>query len=190
MKEFLKRLFWISSRVGRLEYVLVAIFAWNICGSWLVLAFPLAPQTGGVSEDIVQVAQSFTTPFAPVWAISALVGLWISVANNFKRLHDLGWSGLWQFVPPVAVFGWARFAISIDGHAGHFQDYHPGYLIAILVFGIGGWIAIVSGCFALLGFMFLRRGEDGDNAYGPPPNWPSTKAPAITAETAEGAAAP
>lgn len=190
MKTLLKRLFWASGRVGRLDFILVAVIAWNIFGCWIAMSVAWASETGADSEKIAEWMQFLATPFARIWGIGVVAALWVSIANNFKRLHDLGWSGLWQFVPPIAICGWAKFVLSIDGQAGQFHDYHPAYLFAILAVGIGAWIAITSGCFALLGFMLFRRGQDGDNSYGPTPHWPFANSPAMGREAAEEAAAP
>ena len=85
-----------------------------------------------------------------------LLSLWISFAIHIKRLHDFGWSG-WWVLAPTGIF-------------------LPGLLLSVPFFLLGhaavGVIILALACFALavvtlglVGMMFFRRGDDGENGH-------------------------
>jgi uncharacterized membrane protein YhaH (DUF805 family) len=86
---FLKRLFWLSGRAGRLEFLLTGIVVWNIYFGWLIANFVWVWETGGDHTKIAALAQFFGTPLFRLGRYACYVALWIAVANNFRRLHDL-----------------------------------------------------------------------------------------------------
>lgn len=94
-----------------------------------------------------------------------LLSLWISFAVHIKRLHDFGWSG-WWVLAPTGIF-------------------LPGLLLSAPFFLLGhaavGAIILAVACFALtvvilglVGMMFFRRGDEGENGH---PRGPGARTP-------------
>jgi len=103
---------------------------------------------------------------------SVLTVLWFLLWA--RRLHDFGESGWWGLLPigmmfvfAIAVFiaggpeFSAAFAVSMGRQLGHAT---PAGNMMVLIF----WVVMI---FVQLGFtvwLGFKRGDDGDNAYGPP----------------------
>lgn len=89
------------------------------------------------------------------WALIA----WPLICLLIKRLHDTGRNarGLWALAPQVGI---ALLSLGMGG----FMPAIVHWLMTLL-----GVLANLS-CWSLLFFLALKRGDVGDNAYGPDPH--------------------
>ena len=104
-----------------------------------------------------------------IGGIYGLVTIVPALALGARRLHDIGRTGWWQalvvFWPLTGVFGFWVAALDEGGSSAEALAL-PGILALISL------IAAVTGLIILLVFA-VRKGDDGDNAYGPPGEAPA-----------------
>ena len=104
-----------------------------------------------------------------IGGIYGLVTIVPALALGARRLHDVGRTGWWQalvaFWPLTAVFGFWVATLEEGGSSPEALAL-PGILALISL------IAAVIGLIILLVFA-VRKGDDGDNAYGPPGEAPA-----------------
>ena len=100
----------------------------------------------------------------PINGIYSLATIVPALALGARRLHDVGRTGWWQalvaFWPLTGAFGFWVAALDEGGSSAEALAL-PGILALISL------IAAVIGLIILLVFA-VRKGDDGDNAYGPP----------------------
>ena len=102
----------------------------------------------------------------------AMIYPWICLFS--KRLHDFGKSG-WLVLLPFAVWIGALCVGFFLGGAGMIAGAMSGYndVAAATAFGGAGLILGLMGLAGLVNLVFLlwvglSKGDEGDNAYGPP----------------------
>ena len=104
-----------------------------------------------------------------IGGIYGLVTIVPALALGARRLHDIGRTGWWQalvaFWPLTGVFGFWVATLEESGSSAEALAL-PGILALISL------IAAVTGLIILLVFA-VRKGDDGDNAYGPPGEAPA-----------------
>ena len=91
--------------------------------------------------------------------IASLVAAWAGIALAIKRCHDVNRSGWWSWLPIaplVAGLPAIPLALSNAGDA------------AVAVAVVCSLLALVSGAWLFFAVL-IRRGDPGDNRYGPPP---------------------
>ena len=152
-----------SGRAGRREFWLFMLVHY-IIGA-VLSAVDLMVFFGGSIDRILD--ESF--PLFPITTIYGLLVLIPGLALSVRRLHDIGRSGWWQalvaFWPLTGVFGFLVAALDESGSSAEALAL-PGILTLISL------IAAVIGSIILLVFA-VRKGDDGDNAYGPPGEAPA-----------------
>lgn len=105
---------------------------------------------GGLFAGSLLLTQSSFGLAAITGKVIAVVGwTWVSAVLNVRRLHDIGWSGTY------AVW------LVLLGNSSVLGDVAP--VLVTLMTGVN---------LAVLLWLLLKRGEDGYNAYGPPPGLP------------------
>ena len=52
----------------------------------------------------------------------AILSIWISVATNTRRCHDLGHNGFWQLIPFYGI--WMGFVKGTEGENEYGPDLH------------------------------------------------------------------
>lgn len=98
-------IFSFKGRIGRLRYFLTALISYIL----VLMAYYMI---GDVDFEIEENAQL-------IYFLLYTVYLWINIANNTKRCHDLGGNGWWQLVP-LFVF-WLLFDKGNEGD----NEYGP-----------------------------------------------------------------
>jgi uncharacterized membrane protein YhaH (DUF805 family) len=136
--------FW-KSRAGQKEYWI---------GIAVLLVFGAALRVFGLNTG---------SALTVVWLL-----LWV------RRLHDFGESGLWGLVPlgamlvfaiGVFVVGGPEFNAAFAASSGRHHGFvTPAGTMMVAVF----WLVMIFIQFGFTVWLGLKRGDDGDNAYGPP----------------------
>ena len=150
----LKRLYCFSGRATRKEFWLTAL--------GLLVAGVVAGAVGGVLEAIG--LEFVAVPLIAVVVIAVMIA---SVANVFRRVHDLGLSGFWMFY--LSFFGLPCLSIAYVMHAAESAKQ-----VVLRIKGAGtpwlGWILAVifwpMGSFFGLLIILLSQGQNSDNKYG------------------------
>jgi uncharacterized membrane protein YhaH (DUF805 family) len=149
-------LFSFRGRIGRATFAKV-VFA-QVALSFAFQIFVLQRYIVMVPDAAQKMRPTLHAPPSVSLILMGLVllSLWISFAVHIKRLHDFGWSG-WWVLAPTGVF-------------------LPGLLLSAPFFLLGhaavGAIIAAVACFALavvtlglVGMMFFRRGDEGENGH-------------------------
>jgi uncharacterized membrane protein YhaH (DUF805 family) len=160
MMDLLKRMFWFSGRVGRLNCFLFSIGVASVALGAFYLCFR---EVFANFHDQAKTIEAMRAAPRGVILPIHLLCLWMNLANNAKRLHDFNWSGWHQFGPSAIVL--LAGALSA-GSAAQLQGGHPPVALLLLIGGCmiaGSLYAIVIGC-----MMLFRRGSEGENHFGPP----------------------
>ena len=153
----LKRLYCFSGRATRKEFWLTAL--------GLLVVGVVAGVVGGVLEAIG--LELVAVPLIALVVIAALVA---SVANVFRRVHDLGLSGFWMCY--LSFFGlpclYVAYMMDADESAKQvilrIKDVGTpwlGWVLAVIFWPMGS-------VFGLL-LILLSQGQNSDNKYGPNP---------------------
>jgi uncharacterized membrane protein YhaH (DUF805 family) len=112
-------------------------------------------------------------------ALEAVVSLAIflpSLAVHVRRLHDTdrtGWWAAWPIVAlVVALVGFVGFAVSTAFDLMNPSEWEPRTVLdgasGVTIAFIGGAL-LVAGVTAIANLVFLlRRGDAGENRFGPP----------------------
>lgn len=153
----LKRLYCFSGRSTRKEFWLTVLGLAAV----EVIAFVVGAILEAIGLRLVAV------PFVALVVIAVLVA---SVANVFRRVHDLGLSGFWMFY--LSFFGlpclYVAYVMDADESAKQ---------VVLRIKDVGtpwlGWILAVifwpTGSFFGLLIILLSQGQNSDNKYGPNP---------------------
>lgn len=149
-------LFSFRGRIGRATFAKV-VFA-QVALSFVFQIFVLQRYIVMIPDAAQKMRPTLQAPPAVSLVLMGLglILLWISFAVHIKRLHDFGWSG-WWVLAPTGIF-------------------LPGLLLSAPFFMFGhvavGAIILALASFALavvtlglVGMMFFRRGDDGDNSH-------------------------
>ncbi|UMY16237.1 DUF805 domain-containing protein [Methylobacterium organophilum] len=91
--------------------------------------------------------------------ILAIVSTWSAIAVGIKRCHDLDRSGWWMFLPLLPLL-FAAVSLAVDTTR---PEGPVGGLTLLLA---SAWLAT---SLWLLVVVFLRRGQQGPNRFGPDP---------------------
>lgn len=153
----LKRLYCFSGRATRKEFWLTAL------GLFAVVAVVVA--IGGILSAIG--LDFIALPLIALFVIAALIA---SIANVFRRLHDLALSGFWLFY--LSFFGlpclYVAYVMDADESAKQvvlrIKDVGTpwlGWVLAFLFWPMGS-------VFGLL-IILLSPGQNADNKYGANP---------------------
>jgi uncharacterized membrane protein YhaH (DUF805 family) len=111
LRSCLKEYFWISGRVGRLSYF-GRMFLFK---SWAVLFLVLGRYNGATT----------------VFIILFLIASWGLLCSITKRLHDLGFPGLWcliLLVPGLNVIGAFYLLLAAGSPDPNIYDFSPKVL--------------------------------------------------------------
>lgn len=92
--------------------------------------------------------------------IVSLAAGWSGLALAIRRCHDVDRSGWWIWLPLVSLLG----AIVAGGLAALQDDTSA----AIAIASLSGLVWFVTSLWVLFAIL-VRRGEPGDNRFGPPP---------------------
>lgn len=153
----LKRLYCFSGRATRKEFWLTAL--------GLLVAGVVAGAVGGVLEAIG--LEFVAVPLIALVVIAVLVA---SVANVFRRIHDLGLSGFWMFY--LSFFGlpclYVAYVMDADESAKQvvlrIKDAGTpwlGWILAVIFWPMGSFFGLL--------IILLSQGQNSDNKYGPNP---------------------
>lgn len=145
-----------NGRVSRRDYLLKFLLPYVGVVFALAIAFGISISANGGSPDE---ALSHVSPL--VWLFGGPIILllgWASIAVGFKRLHDVGKSGWWQFLPT---------ALSLPGSIISEAGAIPG-AIGLLALGALSLLSLAVSLW-LLYVMVFKPGNVGDNAFGPNP---------------------
>ena len=150
----LKRLYCFSGRATRKEFWLTAL--------GLLVAGAVAGAVGGILEAIG--LDFVAVPLIAVVVIAVMVA---SVANVFRRVHDLGLSGFWMFYLSFIGLPCLYVAYVMDADESAKQ-------VVLRIKDVGtpwlGWILAVifwpMGSFFGLLIILLSPGQNSDNKYG------------------------
>lgn len=153
----LKRLYCFSGRATRKEF-------------WLtVLGLAAVEIVVGV---VVAVLQAIGLDFVaiPIGVVVIIAVLVASVANVFRRIHDLGLSGFWMiylsFVGLPCMY--VAYVMDADESAklvvSRIKDVGSpwlGWILAIIFWPVGSFFGLL--------IILLSQGQNSDNKYGPNP---------------------
>ena len=150
----LKRLYCFSGRATRKEFWLTAL--------GLLAAGVVAGAVGGVLEAI---GLEFVA--VPLIALVVIAVLAASVANVFRRVHDLGLSGFWMFY--LSFFGlpclYVAYVMDADESAKQvvlrIKDAGTpwlGWILAVIFWPMGSFFGLL--------IILLSQGQNSDNKYG------------------------
>ena len=150
----LKRLYCFSGRATRKEFWLTAL--------GLLVAGVVAGAVGGVLEAIG--LEFVAIPLVAVVVIAVSVA---SVANVFRRVHDLGLSGFWMFY--LSFFGlpclYVAYVMDADESAKQvvlrIKDAGTpwlGWILAVIFWPMGSFFGLL--------IILLSQGQNSDNKYG------------------------
>lgn len=153
----LKRLYCFSGRSTRKEFWLTVLGLAAV----EVIAFVVGAILEAIGLRLVAV------PFVALVVIAVLVA---SVANVFRRVHDLGLSGFWMFYLSFLGLPCLYVAYVMDADESAKQ-------VVLRIKDVGtpwlGWILAVifwpMGSFFGLLIILLSQGQNSDNKYGPNP---------------------
>ena len=150
----LKRLYCFSGRATRKEFWLTAL--------GLLVAGVVAGAVGGVLEAIG--LEFVAIPLVAVVVIAVSVA---SVANVFRRVHELGRSGFWMFY--LSFFGlpclYVAYVMDADESAKQvvlrIKDAGTpwlGWILAVIFWPMGSFFGLL--------IILLSQGQNSDNKYG------------------------
>ena len=136
--------FWLGW-LGLLGMVLAAIILSNILGA----IFPPASMI--------------------ILGLSGIAAIWMINALAFKRIHDIGFSGLRAFIPLAVTIGAGLLVLLIAMLLGWLSMLHCGVPAGLNYLGISAGLAVVTVC--LLHFLWMGFADpdfEGDR-FGEPP---------------------
>jgi len=115
--------------------------------------------------------------FAP---ILGLIMLWPGYCVLSSRFKDMG-KAPWLAILPYALIGigYALLLVGLLGAAGSAAaGSDAGAVGGLMGAGLGGLFLAIGGIIALIFFIWgaVAKGDEGTNAYGPPPGDPTAKA--------------
>lgn len=150
----LKRLYCFSGRATRKEFWLTAL--------GLLVAGVVAGAVGGALEAIG--LEFVAVPLIAVVVIAVMIA---SVANVFRRVHDLGLSGFWMFY--LSFFGlpclYIAYVMDADESAKQvvlrIKDAGTpwlGWILAVIFWPMGSFFGLL--------IILLSQGQNSDNKYG------------------------
>lgn len=153
----LKRLYCFSGRATRKEFWLTVL--------GLLVVGVVAGVVGGILDAIGLDFIAF--PLVVLILIAASVA---SVANVFRRMHDLGLSGFWMIY--LSLFGlpclYVAYVMDADESAKQvvlrIKDVGTpwlGWILAFIFWPMGSFFGLLV--------ILLRQGQNSDNKYGPNP---------------------
>jgi len=106
-------------------------------------------------------------------ASGVMVFLWLLIWG--RRLHDINRSSAWGLLPIVAALVIAFVAVTFGGrdllNAVQYSQSGKGAVSekgAYAFFGLLAAVLVVQGGFTI--WLGVKRGDAGDNKFGPPPN--------------------
>ena len=114
---------------------------------------------------------SMATGWIPFLGHIATIALFIpGLAVSWRRLHDIGKSGAWYFLPVVPAILFCSTLVFIFADA--LLSGHSGFVSSVglpiwILFGASGIITLV--CEILLIVWLAREGEPHPNRFGPNP---------------------
>jgi uncharacterized membrane protein YhaH (DUF805 family) len=141
----LRQLFSFKGRVGRAEFWLTYL---GLAVAAFVTAFVALIGVGLLSEDLAVVQAVVSAGLAVI--------VWISLALNARRLHDLGHSAWWQ-LKWVGILFVALLVVAVLTELTRSLVFFA--LLGSIVVGIDAWTLIKLGFY---------KGEPHANAYGIP----------------------
>ena len=153
----LKRLYCFSGRATRKEFWLTAL-GLLVAG---VVAGAVGGVLGAIGLDFIAV---------PLIALVVIAMSVASVANVFRRVHDLGLSGFWMFY--LSFFGlpclYVAYVMDADESAKQvvlrIKDVGTpwlGWILAVIFWPMGSFFGLL--------IILLSQGQNSDNKYGPNP---------------------
>jgi uncharacterized membrane protein YhaH (DUF805 family) len=158
-------LFSFRGRIGRATFA--KVFFSQFALSFLFQIFVLQRYIVMTPDAAQKMKASLHAPpsVLVVMGVMGLLSAWISCANHIKRLHDFGWSGWWILAPAGAVLPGLLFSAPffLLGHVA----------IGVIIFAVAA-LAMAIGSLVLVGMMFFRRGDEGENGH---PRGPGAGAP-------------
>ena len=153
----LKRLYCFSGRATRKEF-------------WLTILGLAAVEI--VVGVVIAVLQAIGLDFVaiPIGIVVIIAVLVASVANVFRRIHDLGLSGFWMiylsFVGLPCMY--VAYVMDADESAkqvvSRIKDVGTpwlGWILAIIFWPVGSFFGLL--------IILLSQGQNSDNKYGPNP---------------------
>ncbi|MEM6537828.1 MAG: DUF805 domain-containing protein [Pseudomonadota bacterium] len=154
-----------NGRISRRSYLLKFFLPYLFVATVAILAFAVAAVGLGVDTTDGAVPSNLFSVVSPllllIAGVPALALMWISLAIGFRRLHDVGQSGWWQFVPTVLSLP----SMVWDGTNGMTP---PGGPVGYVVIGLLSFLGFAFSLF-LLYLMFFKKGVQGSNEFGPDP---------------------
>jgi uncharacterized membrane protein YhaH (DUF805 family) len=84
---------------------------------------------------------------------------WASICLSFKRFHDVGYPGWWSLILSVLLFLAPLLMVG-----SYFNNSTAMWSLGTMLYAGGVILFIVQ-----LIFVYLRKGNDGTNRYGPDP---------------------
>jgi uncharacterized membrane protein YhaH (DUF805 family) len=98
---------------------------------------------------------------AGIFKIIGLPFTWAIIAARVRRLHDLNFSGWWEWGFYIAIF----VAVSILVYAYALHKNYPSYPLSVGAFHLAFGICILAGIVALL--VMCWPGNKNENRFGP-----------------------
>lgn len=153
-----------SGRASRSEFWWFALFTILVSFllSWVdMMIFGIDPQTQAPKQPIS-------------WVFSLLVAL-PTLAVSWRRLHDIGRTGLWSLAPwamTVILMIGIFMGIAVFGalqNAGMTQDSLQPAANGLTMVGLTVFLLIYIALSILLLIWFLKPSQIGTNLYGPQP---------------------
>ncbi|MEE3098525.1 MAG: DUF805 domain-containing protein [Pseudomonadota bacterium] len=177
VRECLGKYVTFSGRASRSEFwyfVLAALIATLAAGILDTILFGTA-ETATVSTGTTEAASASVSGPAPIGTALGVAVFLPMLAANWRRLHDIGRSGLWCLLPhAIGAMGLvlATLAAGVLGLAGSFDV--TGLAAAAMAGGAGllllGIMFAPLIAYSLLVVGLASRGEPGANRFGPPPS--------------------